>query len=120
MASRVLFNSQLTSAVKRAGVRFQTTSSVSGAEFVAQRDAMKAHAAPAAGTWKKISIFVCIPALLAAGINAYNLAEAHEAHMAHHPREYVKYPYINVRGKDFFWGKESLFFNPKVNFSAEE
>ena len=46
MASRVLFNSQLTAAAKRAGVRYQTTypSAVSGAEFTAQREAMKAHA----------------------------------------------------------------------------
>ncbi|CDS06620.1 hypothetical protein LRAMOSA09148 [Lichtheimia ramosa] len=119
MASRALFNSQLTSAVKRAGARFQSTTA-STSEFAAQRDAVKAHAGPAAETWKKISIFVCIPALLAAGVNAYNLASEHAAHMEHHPKEWVKYPYLNNRAKDFFWGKESLFFNPKVNLSAEE
>ncbi|KAI9266655.1 cytochrome c oxidase, subunit VIa [Phascolomyces articulosus] len=119
MASRVLFNSQLATAAKRAAVRFQSTSAA-GAEFAAQREAVKAHAGPAADTWKKISIFVCIPALLAVSVNAYNLAVAHEEHLEHHPREYVKYPYINIRTKDFFWGKESLIFNPKVNFSAEE
>ncbi|KAI7859060.1 cytochrome c oxidase, subunit VIa [Circinella umbellata] len=119
MASRVLFNSQLTNTIKRAGVRFQSTSAA-GAEFAAQREAVKAHAGPAAETWKKISIFVCIPALLAVSVNAYNLAIAHEEHLAHHPPQYVKYPYINIRTKDYFWGKESLIFNPKVNFSAQE
>lgn len=43
MASRALFNSQLTSAVKRAGARFQSTTA-STSEFAAQRDAVKAHA----------------------------------------------------------------------------
>ena len=43
MASRVLFNSQLTNTIKRAGVRFQSTSAV-GAEFAAQREAVKVHA----------------------------------------------------------------------------
>ncbi|KAI9491937.1 cytochrome c oxidase, subunit VIa [Zychaea mexicana] len=120
MASRVLFNSQLATAAKRAGVRFQTTSAVSGAEFAAQREAVKSHAGPAAETWKKISIFVCIPALIAVSINSYNLMLAHEEHMEHHPRKFVKYPYMNTRTKDFFWGRESLFFNPNVNFSADE
>lgn len=43
MASRALFNTQLTSAVKRAGARFQSTAA-STSEFAAQRDAVKAHA----------------------------------------------------------------------------
>ncbi|KAL1934928.1 hypothetical protein VTP01DRAFT_4068 [Rhizomucor pusillus] len=114
MASRALFNSQLVSGVKRAGVRFQSTFDA------AEREAVKKHAAESAATWKKISIFVCIPALLAAGANAYNLASAHAEHLAHHPREQVKYEYINWRVRDFFWGKESLFFNPKVNLSAAD
>lgn len=80
MASRVLFNSQLASTIKRAGARFQSTASHS--EFFAEREAVKKHAAgwffanlctikhfgikfcivASAETWKKISIFVCIPA----------------------------------------------------------
>ena len=37
--------------------------------------------------------------LLAAGVNAYNLASEHAAHMEHHPKEWVKYPYMNNRAK---------------------
>ncbi|KAL0094481.1 cytochrome c oxidase subunit 6A COX6A [Phycomyces blakesleeanus] len=118
MASRALFNTQLINTVKRAGARSQ--SSLAATEFLAEREAVKHHAADAAGTWLKISIFVCIPALAAAGFNAYNLYSHHVEHLAHHPPQYIKYPYINFRAKDFFWGKNSLFFNPKVNFSAEE
>lgn len=58
--------------------------------------------------------------LAAAGFNAYNLYEAHHEHQKHHPKEWVKYPYINFRARDYFWGKESLFFNPDVNLSAQE
>ncbi|CEP18464.1 hypothetical protein [Parasitella parasitica] len=116
MASRV-FNSQVAASIKRAGVRFQSTA-VDGS-FAAERDAIKHHATDAAGTWKKISIFVTIPCLAAAGFNAYNLYEAHHEHQKHHPKEWVKYPYINFRARDFFWGKESLFFNPEVNLSAK-
>jgi cytochrome c oxidase subunit 6a len=76
--------------------------------------------------------------LVASGINAYSLFTKHSHHMEEHPREWVKYPYMNYRAKvsrllfsfialltnilqkDFFWGKESLFFNPKTNLSSAE
>ncbi|KAI9473546.1 MAG: cytochrome c oxidase, subunit VIa [Benjaminiella poitrasii] len=115
MASRIL-NSQLTNSIKRAGVRFETTAAKSS--FQAERDAVKHHAADSATTWKKISIYVVVPALIATGVNTYNLYEEHQEHQKHHPKEWVKYPYINFRARDYFWGKESFFFNPKVNLSA--
>ncbi|KAG1048384.1 hypothetical protein G6F43_009221 [Rhizopus delemar] len=117
MVARII-SSQIAASVKRAGVRFQSTAANSG--FAAQRDAVKKHAAESAETWKKISIFVVIPSLIAASANAYNLYATHIEHQKHHPREWVKYPYINFRGRDFFWGRESLFFNPKVNLSAKD
>ncbi|CAO3615471.1 unnamed protein product [Mucor fragilis] len=104
--------------LKRLGARYQ--SQLVKTEFEAERQAVKVHAAESAETWKKISTYVCIPALIAAGYNAYNLYEKHKEHMKEHPKEWVKYPYINYRGRDFFWGKNSLFFNPKVNLDATE
>ncbi|CAO3619357.1 unnamed protein product [Cunninghamella echinulata] len=97
---------------KRFGVRYQSKLP----DYAAER----AHAGQAAETWKKISIFVCIPALLASGINAYNLYSHHVEHQKHHPKEWVKYEYINFRARPFFWGNNSLFFNPKVNLDANE
>lgn len=56
--------------------------------------------------WRKISIYVCIPALLIAGVNAYNLYSAHQAHVAHEAHERAEsgeedetpeYPYQNIR-----------------------
>ncbi|KAI9262750.1 cytochrome c oxidase, subunit VIa [Sporodiniella umbellata] len=117
MVARIV-SSRVAASVKRAGIRFQSTAVDGG--FTAQRDAVKHHAAEAAETWKKISIFVAIPALVAASANAYNLYTHHVEHQKHHPKEWVKYPYINFRGRDFFWGRESLFFNPNVNLSAAD
>lgn len=33
--------------------------------------------------WRKISIYVAIPALLIASVNAWNLYSAHQEHLAH-------------------------------------
>lgn len=56
----------------------------------------------AAETWRKISIYVCIPALIAASANAYNLYARHQAHLEHERHEgheAVKYPYMRLRAK---------------------
>lgn len=49
---------------------------------------------------------VCIPALLIAGVNAYNLWNEHWEHWSHLPplEERVEYPYQNIRTKNFPWG----------------
>ncbi|CEG71544.1 Cytochrome c oxidase subunit 6A [Rhizopus azygosporus] len=118
MAARIV-SSQVVASVKRTGARFQSTTA-QNSSFLAEREAVKKHAAESAETWKKITLFVAIPSLFAAGANAYNIYHAHHEHQKHHPKEWVKYPYINFRARDFFWGKEALFFNPKVNLSASE
>ncbi|ORY99077.1 cytochrome c oxidase, subunit VIa [Syncephalastrum racemosum] len=89
-------------------------------KFAEQRLGVKHHAGESAENWKKITLFVCIPALLGAGINAYNLYQHHQQHVKEHPHEFVNYEYMNWRVKDYFWGKNSLFFNPKVNHNMEE
>lgn len=63
-------------------------------------------------------MLILVNSLAAASFNTYNLYQEHLEHQKHHPKEWVKYPYINFRGRDFFWGKEAFFFNPKVNLSA--
>ncbi|KAI8880671.1 mitochondrial cytochrome c oxidase subunit VIa [Backusella circina FSU 941] len=118
MLARHILGPSASRQIKRVGVRYQ--SNLAKTDFVAERLAVKEHAGSAAKTWKNITMFVCIPALLASGVNAYNLYEKHNKHALEHPREWVKYDYMNFRGRDFFWGKNSLFFNPKVNLSAIE
>jgi hypothetical protein len=47
-----------------------------------------------------------IPALILAGLNAYNLWNEHWEHWSHMPplEERVEYPYQNIRTKNFPWG----------------
>lgn len=53
-------------------------------------------------TWRKISVYVCIPAIVAASANAYNLWAKHQEHLEHEKHEgheQVKYPYMRIRAK---------------------
>ncbi|KAF9581064.1 Cytochrome c oxidase subunit 6A, mitochondrial [Lunasporangiospora selenospora] len=100
------------------GIRFSSTQSAESAAWLAERAAIKEHAGPAAETWRKISIYVCIPALIASTANAYNLFAKHQEHLEHERHEgheKVKYPYMRIRSKAFPWGDETLFYNPDIN-----
>ncbi len=48
----------------------------------------------------------CIPALVAAGANAWFLWKDHWEHWSHLPplEERVEYPYQNIRVKNYPWG----------------
>ncbi|XP_055854212.1 cytochrome c oxidase subunit 6A, mitochondrial [Episyrphus balteatus] len=64
--------------------------------------------------WKRLTIFVAMPAVGLCMLNAYLKHQEH----AHHPRPaFVKYEYLGIRNKRFPWGEgnKSLFHNPKVN-----
>jgi len=56
-----------------------------------------------------------IPAVLLAGINAYNLWNEHWEHWSHLPplEERTEYPYQNIRTKNYFWGN-----GDKVSFPS--
>ncbi|KAF9975929.1 Cytochrome c oxidase subunit 6A, mitochondrial [Actinomortierella ambigua] len=105
--------SRIASAAK--GIRFASTAAAESNPWLAERIARKEHAGPSAETWRKISIFVCMPAIVASTANAYRLYAEHQEHMAHHPPEKIKYPYMRLRARAFPWGDDSLFFNPAVN-----
>ncbi|CAG8440355.1 7603_t:CDS:2 [Ambispora gerdemannii] len=86
--------------------------------FVAQRQAIKEHAAATTRLWKNITIYVCVPSLILATWNAYRIMKEHEKHEAHHhvsPEERPLYPYMRLRNKPFPWGDgdHTLFHNPK-------
>ncbi|KAF2453030.1 cytochrome c oxidase subunit VIa-domain-containing protein [Lineolata rhizophorae] len=92
--------------------------------FNRERAAVKAHAAATSDLWRKLSIYVVIPALLISGANAYRLWNEHWEHWEHMPplEERPAYPYLNVRTKNYFWGDgdKTLFWNDKVNFHKKE
>ncbi|CCG84465.1 protein of unknown function [Taphrina deformans PYCC 5710] len=106
--------------------RFATSSAEP--TFVTERNAVKEHAYETSDLWRKISIYVCVPALLIAGVNAYNLYTAHQAHVLHEAEENgdnedndtPEYPYQNIRTKNFWGdGDKTLFWNDKVNKHKE-
>ncbi|KAI1650989.1 mitochondrial cytochrome c oxidase subunit VIa [Daldinia loculata] len=88
--------------------------------FIKERQAVKEHAAATTELWRKISLYVVPPAILLAGVNAYNLYQEHWEHWSHLPplEERVEYPYQNIRTKNFPWGDgdKTLFWNDKVNY----
>ena len=57
-------------------------------------------------TWRKGSIYIVIPALIIAGVNAWRLWDEHWEHKAHEPpvSERTEYPYMNIRTKNYPWG----------------
>jgi hypothetical protein len=57
-------------------------------------------------TWRKLSIWVAIPALIISGVNAWRLWNEHWEHQAHLPpvEERTEYPFMNIRNKAFPWG----------------
>ncbi|KAI6709637.1 hypothetical protein PZA11_006880 [Diplocarpon coronariae] len=99
------------------------TSGFHGAEdnaFNRERKAVKDHAAATSDLWRKLSIYVAVPALIISGANAWVLWNEHWDHWEHMPplEERVEYPYQNIRTKNFFWGDgdKTAFWNDKVNY----
>ncbi|GAB7345951.1 hypothetical protein MBLNU457_4177t1 [Dothideomycetes sp. NU457] len=125
-AARLARTQARTAAFRQVSHRSATTnapsSGLSGAAdnaFNRERAAVKEHAAATSDTWRKASIYIVIPSILIAGVNAYRLWVEHWEHKAHEPplEERVEMPYMNIRTKNFFWGDgdKTLFWNPKVN-----
>ncbi|KAF7196896.1 Cytochrome c oxidase subunit 13, mitochondrial [Pseudocercospora fuligena] len=87
--------------------------------FNRERQAVKEHAAATSDLWRKLSIYVVIPSLCIAAVNAWRLWDEHWEHKSHEGpiEERTEYPYMNIRTKNFFWGDgdKTLFWNPKVN-----
>ncbi|KAF2488916.1 putative cytochrome c oxidase subunit VIa [Lophium mytilinum] len=88
--------------------------------FNRERLAVKHHAAATSGLWRKLSIYMVIPALAIAGANAYKLWVEHWEHVAHAPpkSELPEYSYQNIRTKNFWYGTgdKTWFWNDKVNY----
>ncbi|KAL1301514.1 hypothetical protein AAFC00_005757 [Neodothiora populina] len=88
--------------------------------FNRERTAVKEHAAATSDLWRKLSIYVVVPAIAIASVNAYSLWTEHWEHVAHAPpkEEQPEYPYQNIRTKNFFFGDgdKTLFWNDKVNY----
>ncbi|KAI4171134.1 MAG: hypothetical protein LQ343_004470 [Gyalolechia ehrenbergii] len=74
--------------------------------FNRERLAVKQHAAASSDLWRKLSIYVAIPSIILASINARNLWVEHWEHWETLPplEDRIEYDYMNIRTKKFFWG----------------
>ncbi|KAJ3516367.1 hypothetical protein NLJ89_g1156 [Agrocybe chaxingu] len=84
--------------------------------------ALQHHAAETTDLWRKISFYVCVPAIAVCVAWVYNAEAEHAAHVEHLKHENggvlpepPAYEFLNRRGKPFPWGNNSLFFNPHTN-----
>ncbi|KAH0565517.1 hypothetical protein GP486_001091 [Trichoglossum hirsutum] len=91
--------------------------------FNRERAAVKAHATATSDLWRKLSLYVAIPALILSSINAYNLWTEHWEHWEHEVHdqpmeERPEYSYQNIRLKNYPWGNgdKTAFWNDKVNY----
>ena len=97
-----------------------------GEKFVAERAAVKEHAAGTTSLWRNVTFFVCIPVTIVGSIWTYKLEAEHHHHLEHLKEENggelpqpPAYEYLNIRNKPFPWGMQSLFWNPEVNTKVE-
>lgn len=93
------------------------------AKFAEHLNAVEHHAEGTTSTWKKVSFFIAVPAIVATAINTYFI-EAEHAHHREHTKHLTdeewpvpKYSYLNIRRIDFFWGDgdKTLFWNTDCN-----
>lgn len=78
----------------------------------------EAHAQKTMVTWRYISLFVAIPAVMLTAYNSWLKEEAHAAHEEEHGKpDFVPYAHLRLRNKMFPWGdgNHSLFHNPHTN-----
>ncbi|THV07678.1 mitochondrial cytochrome c oxidase subunit VIa [Dendrothele bispora CBS 962.96] len=95
--------------------------------YIAELEAVEHHAHETTDLWRKISFYVCIPAIAVCSAWVWNIEAEHKAHSEHlkHENDGVMpqppaYEYLNVRRKPYPWGPNSLFFNHEVQKDMAE
>ncbi|KAJ1955491.1 hypothetical protein GGI12_005547 [Dipsacomyces acuminosporus] len=104
-------------AAPRVGVR-----SYSGGYSKEAYEASKEQAKTSVETWRKISLYVAIPACAIMGYIATKDELEHIHHLEHDPPKFVAYPYLHVRRRKFPYGdgEHTPFWNPLTNPDPEE
>ncbi|KAI0931876.1 hypothetical protein AcW1_000840 [Taiwanofungus camphoratus] len=100
-----------------------TTGELMKTDWAEKQAALKAHAAETANLWRRVSFYVCLPAIAVTALWVRNVEAEHAAHQEHIKAEHdgklpelPEYEYLNRRPcGPFPWGMNSLFFNPHVN-----
>ncbi|KAH9937188.1 cytochrome c oxidase, subunit VIa [Fomitopsis serialis] len=94
----------------------------------AKQAAQAEHAGHTSELWRKISFFVCVPAIIVTALWVRKVENEHEEHTEHLKHEnggelpaVPDYEYLNKRSSGPFpWGMNSLFFNPHVQKNMEQ
>ncbi|PKI84315.1 Cytochrome c oxidase subunit 6A [Malassezia vespertilionis] len=96
-------------------------------EFVGVREHAAEHAAGSTQLWRRVTVYILAPLCVVFGVYMYRIESAHAAHHEHELEENggelperPDYEYLNMRATSFPWGRQTLFFNPKVNYPAGE
>lgn len=94
----------------------------SGNQFLESLIHTEEHGEKTAQLWKRIAIFVFVPAIIVTAIHTYFIEMEHAEHRKHMletpddqlPKEME---FQNIRSKDFFWGEgdKTLFWNEGIN-----
>ncbi|CCL98293.1 uncharacterized protein FIBRA_00287 [Fibroporia radiculosa] len=100
-----------------------TTAELMETNWADKQAALRAHAAETANLWRRISFYVCLPAVVVTALWVRNVENEHAEHEAHiraeHDGQLPEIPafeYMNRRASGPYpWGMNSLFFNPHVN-----
>ncbi|ODQ50600.1 cytochrome c oxidase, subunit VIa [Saitoella complicata NRRL Y-17804] len=122
MLARSAFRTAATRTVAR-NVRGNASSTSSGAEFLSERAAVEKHSGETADLWRKITYYIAFPLIIVGAVNAKNLYDEHNEHMAHVDiTEQPQYAYLNIRTKNFPWGDgdKTAFWNDKVNYHPQD
>ena len=100
--------------LRRFSAPWRRTISTFHQELLAEEE----HAVKTTLTWRNISLFFAIPAVLLTAYSSYRKEVAHLQHIEEHGRpEFVPYAHLRIRAKPFPWGdgNHSLIHNPHVN-----
>jgi cytochrome c oxidase subunit 6a len=104
-----------------------TTAHPGTTKYSSEHAALQAHASETTDLWRKISFYVCFPAIAVCVAWVYNVEEEHAAHTEHIKAEndgnlpdIPDYEYMNRRVKPFPWGMNTLFYNAHVNKDLSE
>lgn len=89
-------------------------------EFNKHINSYVSHAEHSGALWAKLTFFATLPVI---GLTAWYVYGKETEHIKHHEHELEenggelpprpKYEYLNWKVKEFPWGKQTLFFNPK-------
>ncbi|KAJ3550951.1 hypothetical protein NM688_g4967 [Phlebia brevispora] len=109
----------------RAVPRRAFATDVAQTSYLEKQAALRSHAAETATMWRKISFYVCLPAIAVCTLWVVRVEKEHAEHEEHIKAEHggelpaiPDYEYLNRRAKPFPWGPNSLFFNPKVHLNS--